>query len=127
MIGEKVKLLLEEITTNNYGEKVTLVAATKTRTPDEINQAISAGINDVGENRVQEFTAKYDAVVGANRHFIGHLQTNKVKYLIGKTYLIHSLDRFELADEIQKRAERANWTAVCLIEINLGNELACRH
>lgn len=124
MIGEKVKLLLEEITTNNYGEKVTLVAATKTRTPDEINQAISAGINDVGENRVQEFTAKYDAVVGANRHFIGHLQTNKVKYLIGKTYLIHSLDRFELADEIQKRAERAGWVADCLIEINLGNELS---
>lgn len=124
MIEENVKNLLEEISLNPYGEKVTLVAATKTRDADEINRAISAGITDIGENRVQEFTAKYDAVVGANRHFIGHLQTNKVKYLINKTYLIHSLDRFELAEEIQKRSEKANWTADCLIEINLGNELS---
>ena len=51
-------------------------------------------------------------------------QTNKVKYLIGKTDLIHSLDRFELADELQKRSEKAGWTANCLLEINLGNELS---
>ena len=125
MIAEKVKNALAEIAGGNpFGEKITLVAATKTRTPEEINEAIAAGITDIGENKVQEFTAKYDAVHGANRHFIGHLQTNKVKYLIGKTHLIHSLDRFELADELQKRAERADWTADCLLEVNIGSELS---
>ena len=125
MIAENVHNVLKEIAGgNSCGEKITLVAATKTRTPEEINEAISAGITDIGENKVQEFRDKYDLVRGANRHFIGHLQTNKVKYLIGKTFLIHSLDRFELAEELQKRAERANWTADCLLEINIGSELS---
>ena len=83
MIAENVKKTLAEIAGgNNLGEKITLVAATKTRTADEINEAIEAGITDIGENKVQEFTEKFDLVRGANRHFIGHLQTNKVKYLI---------------------------------------------
>ena len=125
MISENVKKTLAEIAGGNpFGEKITLVAATKTRTPEEINEAIVAGITDIGENKVQEFTEKFDAVHGANRHFIGHLQTNKVKYLIGKTFLIHSLDRFELADELQKRAQKAGWTADCLIEVNIGSELS---
>ena len=125
MITENVKKALAEIAGGNpFGEKITLVAATKTRTPDEINEAIAAGVCDIGENKVQEFTQKFDAVHGANRHFIGHLQTNKVKYLIGKTYLIHSLDRIELADELQKRAEKADWTANCLLEVNIGCELS---
>lgn len=125
MIAENVKKALAEIAGgNNLGEKITLVAATKTRTADEINEAIEAGITDIGENKVQEFTEKFDLLRGANRHFIGHLQTNKVKYLIGKTCLIHSLDRFELADEIQKRAEKAGWVADCLLEVNIGSELS---
>lgn len=125
MIADNVKKTLAEIANGNpYGEKITLVAATKTRTPEEINEAISAGVTDIGENRVQEFRDKFDLVRGANRHFIGHLQTNKIKYLIGKCYLIHSLDRFDLADELQKRAEKADWTADCLIEVNIGNELS---
>ena len=125
MIAENVHKVLNEIAGGNaYGEAVTLVAATKTRTPDEINEAIGAGVADVGENRVQEFRDKYALVQGARRHFIGHLQTNKVKYLIGTCDLIHSLDRFELADELQKRAEKADWVANCLIEINIGSELS---
>ena len=125
MIAENVQRLLAEIAGGNgKGEPVTLVAATKTRTPEEINEAIAAGITDIGENKVQEFTAKFDAVQGGRRHFIGHLQTNKVKYLIGKADLIQSLDRMELADELQKRAERANWTAECLLEVNIGSELS---
>ena len=125
MIGENVQTILSEIAGGNaFGEKITLVAATKTRTAEEINEAIAAGVADIGENRVQEFVEKYDAVHGAKRHFIGHLQTNKVKYLIGKCDLLHSLDRFELADELQKRAEKANWTAECLVEINIGSELS---
>ena len=125
MISENVKKILDEIKGGNpYGEAVTLVAATKTRTPEEINEAIAAGVTDIGENKVQEFRDKFDLVRGANRHFIGHLQTNKIKYLIGKCYLLHSLDRFELAEELQKRAEKADWTADCLIEVNMGNELS---
>ena len=125
MIAENVRRLLARIAGgNDRGEKITLVAATKTRTSEEINAAIAAGITDVGENKVQEFTQKYEAVQEGRRHFIGHLQTNKVKYLIGKADLIQSLDRFELADELQKRAERAGWTANCLIEVNIGSELS---
>lgn len=125
MITDNVHALLNELAGGNgKGEPVTLVAATKTRTPEEINAAIAAGITDVGENKVQEFTAKFDAVRGGRRHFIGHLQTNKVKYLVGKADLIQSLDRTELADELQKRAERAGWTANCLLEVNIGSELS---
>ena len=125
MITDNVHALLSELAGGNgKGEAVTPVAATKTRTPEEINEAIAAGIADVGENKVQEFTAKFDAVRGGRRHFIGHLQTNKVKYLVGKADLIQSLDRTELADELQKRAERAGWTANCLLEVNIGSELS---
>lgn len=123
MIEQNVKNILKELQGGNaFGEKVTLVAATKTRTAEEINRAIRAGITDVGENRVQEFRDKFDAVQGGNRHFIGHLQTNKVKYLIGKTYLYHSVDRDELAEEIATRSEKANVVSDILIQINIGNE-----
>lgn len=123
MIEENVKNLLAALRGGNrYGEPVTLVAATKTRTPDEINRAIGAGITDIGENRVQEFTAKYDEIIGARRHFIGRLQTNKVKYLIGKTALIHSLDRDGLATEIARRSVAAGLSTDVLVEVNLGEE-----
>ncbi len=125
MIRENVQTVLAELAAGNpQGEAVTLVAATKTRTPEEINEAIAAGVTAVGENKVQEFTAKYEAVRGAERHFIGHLQTNKVKYLIGKCDLIHSLDRMELAQELQKRAQNAGLTMNCLLEVNIGCELS---
>jgi len=117
-----IKLLQELAGGNSLGEKITLVAATKTRTAEEISLAIEAGIEDVGENKVQEFTAKYDLVRGGNRHFIGHLQTNKVKYLIGKTYLYHSLDRDELLRELSKRSKGAGVTSDVLIEVNIGCE-----
>lgn len=122
-ISQNVKTLLDELRAGNgYGEPVTLVAATKTRSPEEINEAIAAGITDIGENKVQEFRDKFDAVQGGNRHFIGHLQTNKIKYLVGRTYLIQSLDRDELAEELSKRCQRANVTQDVLIEVNIGCE-----
>ena len=122
-ISQNVKTLLDELRAGNgYGEPVTLVAATKTRTAEEINEAIAAGITDIGENKVQEFRDKFDAVQGGNRHFIGHLQTNKIKYLVGRTYLIQSLDRDELAEELSKRCQRANVTQDVLIEVNIGCE-----
>ena len=123
MISDNVRALLSRLPeTNPFGEKIALVAATKTRTADEINEAIRAGITDIGENKVQEFRDKYDLVHGANRHFIGHLQTNKVKYLIGKTYLYHSVDRDELAQEIAVRSCRAGIVSDILIQVNIGCE-----
>ncbi len=123
MIEENVKSLLSRLAAGNcFGEKVTLVAATKTRTPEEINRAISAGITDIGENKAQEFRDKYDLVRGARRHFIGRLQLNKVKYLIGKTFLIHSVDRDDLAEEISARSIRAGTVSDILLEVNVGAE-----
>lgn len=122
-IAQNVKSYLQAIAGGNcFGEPVTLVAATKTRTPEEINEAIAAGITDIGENKVQEFRDKFDLIKGGNRHFIGHLQTNKIKYLVGKTYLLQSLDRDELAEELSKRCVRANVTQDVLIEVNIGCE-----
>ncbi|MGN0806605.1 MAG: YggS family pyridoxal phosphate-dependent enzyme [Candidatus Coproplasma sp.] len=124
MIEDNVKKLLDEIPQNNpFGEKVTLVAAVKTQTIEDINRAIEAGISDIGDNHVQEFKEKFDFICGnPTRHFIGHLQTNKVKYLIGKVDLYHSLDRTELAEELSKRSERAGVTSNVLVQINIGNE-----
>lgn len=124
MIEENVKKLLNEIpATNPQGEAVTLVAAVKTQTPEDINRAICAGVRAIGDNHVQEFKDKYDLIKGdPERHFIGHLQTNKVKYLIGKVDLYHSVDRYNLAEELSKRSAAANVVSNILIQINIGNE-----
>ncbi len=123
MIEENVQKILKELEAGNcFSEPVTLVAATKTRTAEEINRAIRAGAEDIGENRVQGFCAKYDEVQGARRHFIGRLQTNKVKYLIGKTFLIHSVDRSELAETIARLSQKAGIVTDILLEVNLGEE-----
>ncbi len=124
MIEQNVQKLLAELPkTNPFGESVTLVAAVKLQSPEDINRAISAGITDIGDNHVQEFKDKYDEITGNPvRHFIGHLQTNKVKYLLGKVDLYHSLDRYALAEELSKRGGRAGVTSNVLIQINIGNE-----
>lgn len=124
MIERNVKSLLEEIPDKNpFGEKVTLVAAIKLQDTDSINRAINAGITDVGDNHVQEFKDKYDFITGnPRRHFIGHLQTNKVKYLIGKVDLYHSVDRLNLAEELSKRSANAGVTSEILLQVNIGNE-----
>jgi pyridoxal phosphate enzyme (YggS family) len=102
--------------------EVTLMAVTKTRTADEINRAIDAGATDVGENKVQEVVAKYGDVKDVRLHFIGHLQTNKVKTIIDKVVMIHSVDSMHLAKEIDKRAKAAGLTMDILIEINPAME-----
>ena len=79
-------------------EDVLLIAVTKTRSAEEINEAIRAGVTDIGENRVQEILDKYDKVLPVRWHMIGHLQTNKVKYIIDKVSLIHSVDSLKLAE-----------------------------
>ncbi|MDE6585956.1 MAG: YggS family pyridoxal phosphate-dependent enzyme [Clostridia bacterium] len=124
MIEENVKNLLGSIpNTNPYGEKVTLVAAVKLQRAEDINRAVAVGITDIGDNHVQEFKDKFVDIVGApKRHFIGHLQTNKIKYLLGKVDLYHSVDRMNLAEELSKRSAAAGVTSNILIQINIGNE-----
>lgn len=124
MIEQNIKNLLAEIpAVNRFGEKVKLVAAVKLQTPDAINRAINAGITDIGDNHVQEFKDKYEQITGTPvRHFIGHLQTNKVKYLIGKVDLYHSVDRYSLAEELSRRGDRANVISNVLLQVNIGDE-----
>ncbi len=125
MIEHNVKQLLSRLAAGNaFGERVTLVAATKTRTPEEINRAIRAGIADVGENRAQEFRDKSGLLLPCRRHFIGRLQTNKVKYLVGNVSLIQSVDNDPLAEEIARASLRAGTETEILIEINAGGEAA---
>lgn len=103
-------------------EDVILIAVTKTRTAEEINEAIDCGITDIGENKVQEIIDKYNRVKPVRWHMIGHLQTNKVKYIIDKVGLIHSVDSMRLAEEIDKRAGQRGKTMDILIQVNAANE-----
>lgn len=101
---------------------VKIVAATKTRTADEINRLPSFGITAVGENRVQELLAKYDDLAVPEIHFIGALQTNKVKYIVDKVCMIQSVDRIELGREIDKRCAPLGKIMDVLVEVNYGEE-----
>ncbi len=103
---------------------ITLVAATKTQTSDTIRAAIAAGITACGENRVQELTAHLDddAYEGASLHFIGHLQTNKVKYVVGRVDLIHSVSSEKLLRAIDAQAEKIGVVQDILLEVNLAGE-----
>lgn len=124
MIENNVKNLLKNLTlTNPFGERVTLVAAVKLQSPDDINAAIAAGITDIGDNHVQEFRDKFDEIRGEpKRHFIGRLQTNKVKYLVGKVDLYHSVDRLNLAQILSEKSEKAEVISNVLLQVNIGNE-----
>lgn len=107
----------------NRENGINLIAVTKTVDIDSINEAIESGITDVGENKPQELARKYDVIGDKVRwHQIGSLQTNKVKYIIDKVYMIHSIDRLSLCEEIQKRAEKINKTINCLIQVNISEE-----
>lgn len=103
-------------------EDIILLAATKTVDVDVINYAISSGIDFIGENRVQEFLSKYDDYIPVHKHFIGHLQTNKVKDIVGRVELIHSVDSYRLAEEISRQSVKKGITTDVLLEINIGNE-----
>ena len=104
------------------GDDVLLVAVTKLHDVDEINEAIDCGITDIGENKVQEIMNKYDRVKPVRWHLIGHLQTNKVKYIIDKVAMIHSVDSLKLAEEIDKRAAQHGLTMDILIQVNSAME-----
>ena len=104
------------------GDDVLLVAVTKLHDADEINEAIDCGITDIGENKVQEIMNKYEKVKPVRWHLIGHLQTNKVKYIIDKVAMIHSVESLHLAQEIDKRAAQHGITMDILIQVNSAEE-----
>ena len=105
-------------------KSIQLCAATKTNDAEAVREAIRAGVDCCGENRVQELTEKLsqNAYAGAPVHFIGHLQTNKVRQVVGKVDLIQSVDRIKLLQAIQQEAAHQNVIQDVLLEINIGNE-----
>ena len=104
------------------GSRVTLVAATKTVPAEVINSVIGMGVTQVGENRVQEYLSKRDYVSGAQWHFIGTLQRNKAKYLVGNVALIQSVSSEPLAREISRLATVRGVCQDVLVEVNIGGE-----
>ena len=121
-IRERVRTAAEK--SGRSIDDVKILAATKTVNPETINFAISQGIKYIGENRVQELLDKYDKIDKDNveKHFIGRLQTNKVKYIIDKVSLIHSVDSYKLALEIDKQAKKHSKVMDILVEVNIGEE-----
>ena len=103
-------------------EDITLIAVTKTYPVEVINEAIDLGVTDIGENKVQEIIEKYQYTKPVRWHLIGHLQTNKVKYIIDKVYMIHSVDSIKLMDEIDKQAKKHNLIMNILIQVNISGE-----
>lgn len=127
MIRESLEEVKEKITeaaakSGRSADDITLVAVTKTHGADMINEAIDLGVTDIGENKVQEIIEKYEKVKPVRWHMIGHLQTNKVKYIIDKVCMIHSVDSIKLMDEIERQAEKHSLVMNILIQINISGE-----
>lgn len=118
-IAEAIERILREL-----DGRAELLAATKTVPVELINFAADHGVRLIGENRVQELLAKYDGIDKSKVeiHFIGHLQTNKVKYIVDKVSMIHSVDSIPLAKEIEKQAAKRGIRMRILVEVNVGNE-----
>lgn len=118
-IKENLDYIKKRIQTTTK-EDVLLLAVTKTVEIDKINYAIENGITDIAENKPQELVKRYEVLKDkVNYHLIGTLQTNKVKYIIDKVSMIHSLDRISLCEEIQKRAKNK---IKCLVQVNISKE-----
>ena len=103
-------------------DDITLIAVTKTHGVDVMNEAIRLGVTDIGENKPQEVRDKFENVLPVKWHLIGHLQTNKVKYVIDKVCMIHSVDSIKLMDEIERQAQKHNLVMDVLIQINISGE-----
>lgn len=130
-IAQTVEQILDSIakTCASCGRDVSdvqLMAVTKTVEAQRVNEAIHAGVRLLGENRAQELLAKYDDYEkdGVDIHFIGHLQTNKVRQIVDKVTMIQSLDSVALAQEIERQCEKHNKKMDCLVEVNIGSELS---
>lgn len=128
MILENIKQVEENIVKScekvgRDPKEVTLIAVSKTKPYTAIEEALPSGVLDYGENKVQELTEKYEILPKKIRwHMIGHLQRNKVKYLVGKVELIHSVDSLRLANQIETEFAKKNEIANILIEVNMANE-----
>ena len=123
-ISEVEKRISEAVKAAGRSEnEVTLIAVSKTKPVEMIKEAYDTGIRDFGENKVQEIMEKYPLLPSDIRwHLIGHLQTNKVKYIIDKVCMIHSVDSLKLAEEISRQAVKHNVTVDILIEVNVAAE-----
>lgn len=127
MIGVTFEAVEEEIQAacrraGRAREDVLLVAVTKTVSSDRINEALRAGITDIGENRVQEYIRKKPELLPHRFHMVGHLQTNKVRQVAGDVSLIHSVDSLRLAEEIERCAAQAGREVEILLEVNTSGE-----
>jgi len=128
MLAENLKIVEEKICAackraNRNRDEVTLIAVSKTKPVSMLNEVYHEGIRCFGENKVQELTEKYDRLPEDVRwHMIGHLQRNKVKYIIDKVELIHSVDSIRLAETIEQEAAKRNVIANILIEVNVAEE-----
>ncbi len=128
MIKENLHIVHEKIAqaaekSGRKPDEITLVAVSKTEPIRVIEEAISLGVTDFGENKAQEFRDKYEILDDkVTWHFIGHLQTNKVKYVVGKAEFIHSVDSVKLAEEINDRAEKLGVKQKILLELNTSGE-----
>ena len=128
MINENLNIVKDNISkscsiSKRNPDDVTLIAVSKTKPVSMLQEAYNCGVRDFGENKVQEILEKYDQLPDDIRwHMIGHLQRNKVKYIIDKVALIHSVDSFRLAQEISKQAVTKNITMPILVELNVANE-----
>lgn len=117
-----IKNNIEEILTK-IPKDVKLIAVSKTKPLEDLQEAYEKGMREFGENKVQELVSKYEEFhKDVNWHLIGHLQKNKVKYIVGKVHLIHSLDNIALLHEIEKRFGNENIVANVLIQVNIGRE-----
>lgn len=104
-------------------EEVTLIAVSKTKPKEVLKEAYDLGVRVFGENKVQELTEKYDSLPDdIHWHMIGHLQTNKVKYIVDKAELIHSVDSVRLAEAIEKEAAKRDRSVDILVEVNVAEE-----
>lgn len=113
----------EALKRSKVSTSCTLIAVSKTKPVSMLQEAYDAGIRDFGENKVQEILEKYEVLPNDIKwHMIGHLQTNKVKYIIDKVCAIHSVDSYKLAEVISKEAVKHNITMPVFIEVNIGDE-----
>lgn len=120
-VNENIKKACE--TAGRNPQEVTLVAVSKTKPLSDIEELMNYGVEEYGENKVQELCDKYENISRpVNWHLIGHLQTNKVKYIVDKACLIHSVDSIHLAEEIEKQAAKKNVVANILIQVNIAHE-----
>ena len=120
-VNEKVNAACKKVGRNR--DEVTLIAVSKTKPAEDIAELYENGVRDFGENKVQEMVEKYELLPKDIRwHLIGHLQTNKVKYIVDKVHLIHSVDSVKLAEQIEKEAAKKGVIVNILVQVNVANE-----